>query len=181
MTHIERLVERIDKGEMAASDELVPLVYNELRALASNRLAKEEVGSLDTSDLVHEAYLRLVGPDQKWEGRRHFFGAAAEAMRRVLVVRARRKQRIKHGGQMRRIELHDSAMEGDCSPEEILVVNDLFDRFSELHAKEADVAKLRYFAGLNLTDIASVLEISVGSVHKYWKFARAWLYRELQE
>ena len=181
MTSMEDLIERIQMGETAASEELVPLVYNELRSLASKRLAQEAAGSLDTTDLVHEAYLRLVGSNQKWEGKRHFFGAAAEAMRRVLVDRARRRQRVKHGGQLKRIDLHDSAMEGQSSAEEILVVHDLFDRFAEQNATEAEVARLRYFAGLNLSEIAQLLGISVGSAHKYWKFAKAWLYRELQE
>jgi RNA polymerase sigma factor (TIGR02999 family) len=175
---IQQMVARIESGEAAAEEELLPLVYNELRALASIRLAKEEEKSLQTTELVHEAYLRLVGSNRQWEGRAHFFGAAAEAMRRVLVDRARRRQRAKHGGDRKRVELHDSAMEAGSSPDEVLMVNELFDRLAEKHSTEAALAKLRYFAGFNLTEAAAALDISVGSAHKYWKFARAWLYRE---
>jgi RNA polymerase sigma factor (TIGR02999 family) len=175
------MVERIDAGDTAAAEELLPLLYNELRTLASSRLAKEPQQSLQTTDLVHEAYLRLIGSDTKWQGRAHFFAAAAEAMRRVLVDRARRKQRIKHGGDHHRVALHDSAMEAGSSPAEILMVNELFDRLAEKHPTEAELAKLRYFAGFSLTEAATALEISVGSAHKYWKFARAWLYRELNK
>ncbi len=179
MADVQQIVSRIEAGEAAVEEELLPLVYDELRALASSRLAREgQHQSLQTTELVHEAYLRLVGLDQKWEGRAHFFGAAAEAMRHVLVDRARRKRRIKHGGNHKRIELHDSAMEAGSSPAEILVVNDLFDRLVEKHPTEAELAKLRYFGGFNLTEAAAALDISVGSAHKYWKFARAWLYRE---
>ena len=180
MTVVQQIVARIELGEATADEELLPLVYNELRILASKRLAKEAAESLQTTELVHEAYLRLIGPDQRWEGRSHFFGAAAEAMRRVLVDRARRKQRVKHGGDWQRVQMHESAIESGSSPSEILAVNELFDLLSEAHPKEAEVAKLRYFAGFNLTEIANALDISVGSAHKYWKFARAWLYREYQ-
>ena len=178
MLAFERI--RIESGETALDEELLPLVYDELRVLASSRLAREANVSLQTTELVHEAYLRLVGPDTKWKGRAHFFGAAAEAMRRVLVDRARRKQRVKHGGDRQRVELHDSAIEAGVSPEEILIVSDLFDNLAEQHPTEAEVAKLRYFAGFTLTEVAQALDISVGSAHKYWRFARAWLYREYE-
>ncbi|MCH8042580.1 MAG: sigma-70 family RNA polymerase sigma factor [Planctomycetes bacterium] len=178
MADVQQIVTRIESGEATAEEELLPLVYDELRALASSRLAKDAQHSLQTTDLVHEAYLRLVGSNTQWEGRAHFFGAAAEAMRRVLVDRARRKQRIRHGGGRRRVELHDSAMEAGSSPDEILIVNELFDRLAEKHPTEAELAKLRYFVGFTLAEAAAALNISVGSAHKYWKFARAWLYRE---
>ena len=178
MADVQQIVTRIELGEATAEEELLPLVYDELRALASSRLAKDAQHSLQTTDLVHEAYLRLVGSNTQWDGRAHFFGAAAEAMRRVLVDRARRKQRIKHGGGRRRVELHDSAMEAGSSPDEILIVNELFDRLAEQHPTEAELAKLRYFVGFTLAEAAAALDISVGSAHKYWKFARAWLYRE---
>jgi len=177
MADVQQIIERIGSGE-ASAEELLPLVYEELRTLARGRLAREAGDSLQTTDLVHEAYLRLVGSDVKWNGRAHFFGAAAEAMRRLLVERARRKQRIKHGGYRKRVELHDSAMEAGSSPDEILIVNELFDRLTEKHPREAELAKLRYFAGFNLTEAAAALDISTSSAHKYWKFSRAWLYRE---
>ncbi len=179
MANVQKMTARIESGEATAEEELLPLVYDELRALASRRLGKEGAPqSLQTTELVHEAYLRLVGSNRKWEGRAHFFGAAAEAMRRVLVDRARRRQRTKHGGDHRCIELHDSAMEAGSSPDEVLMVNELFDRLAESHPTEAALAKLCYFAGFNLTEASEALDISVGSAHKYWKFARAWLYRE---
>ena len=176
---ISRILRAADEGQAVDMSALLPLVHDRLRAIATRRMAAESAGhTLQATALVNEAYLRLVGSDTKWEGRAHFFGAAAEAMRHVLVDRARRKRRIKHGGDHKRIELHDSAMEAGSSPAEILVVNDLFDQLAKKHPTEAELAKLRYFAGFNLAEAAAALDISVGSAHKYWKFARAWLYRE---
>ncbi|MEZ6121092.1 MAG: ECF-type sigma factor [Pirellulaceae bacterium] len=182
MSDIERIFEQIEAGNTLAFDEeLVPLLYDELRALASRRLAKEPARSLQTTELVHEAYLRLVGPNRQWNGQAHFFGAAAEAMRRVLVDRARKNRRVKHGGEMQRMPLNESDLGGNSSSVDILIINDLFDRLEQLHPKEAQVAKLRYFASFRLEEIADALDISVGAVHKYWMFARAWLYREYQK
>lgn len=181
MTDLQSIFDRINAGETTIDEELLPIIYDELRALASRRLAKEAACSLQTTELVHEAYLRLIGPDQKWEGRVHFFSAAAEAMRRVLVDRARQRQSLKRGGDHRRVTMSDSAMEAQESPAEILEINELFDRLAELHPQEAEVAKLRYFAGFKLAEVASALRISVGSAHKYWNFAKAWLYREYQK
>ena len=181
MADVKEIVARIESGKTAAAEELLPLVYDELRALAGSRLARSPGQSLQTTELVHEAYLRLVGSDKQWEGKRHFFAAAAKAMRCVLVDRARRKQRIKHGGNRRRVELHDSAMEAGSSPDEILIVNELFDRLAEQHPVEAELAQLRYFAGFNFAEAAAALDISIGSAHKYWNFARAWLYREYEK
>ena len=163
------------------SDELLSIVYNELRGLASRRLARELPGQTwQTTELVHEAYLRLIGSDQSWNGRAHFFGAAAEAMRRLLVERARRRKRDKHGGNRKRLELHDSAVHGEASPEEIVLVNDLFEQFAAENPVEAEVAKLRYFAGMNLEETAQVLGVSVTTAHRYWSFARAWFRVELE-
>ena len=181
MTNIQDMVDRIQSGQIAPEEELLPALYQELRTLASRRLAREAHASLQTTELVHEAYLRLVGNDTQWEGRAHFFGAAAEAMRRVLVDRARRNQRAKRGGGQRPGMLHESVMEAGCSPDEIVIVNDLFDKLAEQHPTEAELAKLRYFVGFNLSEAASALEISIGSAHKYWRFARAWLYREYSQ
>ncbi len=180
MADVQQIIERIGAGE-ASTEELLPLVYEELRVLARGRLAREANESLQTTDLVHEAYLRLVGSDVKWKGRAHFFGAAAEAMRRLLVERARRKQRIKHGGDRKRVELHDSAMQVGSSADEVLIVHELFDRLTEEHPREGELAKLRYFAGFSLAEAAQALDYSTTTAHKYWKFARAWLYRELNK
>lgn len=181
MSDVTGIIEQIESGDLAASDQLLPLVYDELRALASRRLAKSPEQSLQTTELVHEAYLRLVGADQKWQGRGHFFAAAAEAMRRVLVDRARRRKRAKHGADQKPMDLHDSAISAGCPPEEVLVVNELFDRLAERHPAEAEVAKLRYFVGFNHREAAEALGIPVSTAHSHWTFARAWLLREYRK
>ena len=137
MSEVTEIIELIEAGNLAAADQLLPLVYAELRSLASRRLAKSPDHSLQTTELVHEAYLRLVGSDQKWDGRRHFFAAAAEAMRRVLVDRARQRKSEKRGADAKRIDLHDSAITVGCPPEEVLVVDELFGLLAERHPAEA--------------------------------------------
>ena len=180
-SEITQIAKQIEAGKPRAADELLAIVYDELRRLASRRLARELPGQTwQTTELVHEAYLRLVGGEQKWDGRAHFFAAAAEAMRRILVERARRKQRAKRGGGRHRIQLHESAVEDGTRPHEILLVNDLFDEFEREHPPEAEVAKLRYFAGFNLSETARTLEISVTTSHRYWVFARAWFFEKLR-
>ena len=178
MSDLQAIIYRINAGEATIDTDLLPIVYDELRGLARRQLAKEGVNSLQATELVHEAYLRIVGTDQQWEGRVHFFNAAAEAMRRVLVDRARRRKSQKRGGDHRQVPMRESAIEAKDSPAEILEVDDLFNRFSEIHPQEAAVAKLRYFAGFSLTEVSNALGISVGSAHKYWDFSKAWLYRE---
>lgn len=184
MTDVTEILNRIDAGDQRASDELLPIVYDELRILASQRLAREwPNNSLQATELVHEAYLRLVGGDGTWQGLAHFFAAAAEAMRRILVDRARAKRSLKRGGG-RRVELHDSAVQAasaDAAADEILVVSDLLDRFAEKHPEEAELAKLRYFADFNISEVARALEIPVSTAHDRWNFARAWLRREVEK
>jgi len=181
MSDITQLMNRMKSNDPRASDELLTLVYEELRQLASRRLAREVPGQTwQTTELVHEAYLRLLGSDQTWDGRGHFFAAAAEAMRRLLVERARRKGRERHGGGRRRLALHESAVEKGAAPDEILLIDDLFDQFEQRHPAEAKVAKLRYFAGFNLRETAAALELSISTAHRYWDFARAWFLAELQ-
>ena len=181
MSDVTKIIERIDDGDTAAADQLLPLVYGELRSLASRRLAKSADQSLQTTELVHEAYLRLVGPDQKWDGRGHFFAAAAEAMRRVLVDRARQRKSEKRGADPKRIDLHDSAISDGCPPEEVLAVHELFDLLAKRHPAEAEVAKLRYFVGFNHREVAEALGIPVSTAHSHWTFARAWLLREYRK
>lgn len=161
------------------SDQLFTAVYHELRRLASRRLQHERAESLQTTDLVHEVYLRLIGSEQSWQGNTHFFAAAAESMRRILVDRARRRRAARHGGDRLRKELHDSALAAFNSPEEVLVVDELFDTFADEHPKEAETAKLRYFAGFTLDEAATALGISTSTAHRHWEFARAWLFRML--
>lgn len=182
MNEVTLIIERIRGGDAGATDELLPIVYDELRRMAGQKLGAEAgQPTIQTTELVHEAYLRLVGTDQSWDCRAHFLAAAAEAMRRILVERARRRQRIRYGGGRQRVEFHESAIEADAAPEEILVVNDLLDHLAAKHPVEAAVVKLHYFAGFNISEAARALEIPVSSAHRHWAFARAWLYRRLKD
>ncbi len=138
MNDVTLIIERIRGGDAGATDDLLPIVYNELRRMAGRKLDAEAAHpTIQTTELVHEAYLRLVGTDQSWDGRAHFLAAAAEAMRRILVERARRRRRIRHGGGRHRVDFHESAIEADDAPDEILVVNDLLDHLAEKHPIEA--------------------------------------------
>jgi RNA polymerase sigma factor (TIGR02999 family) len=185
LSDVTELLTRIKGGDGQAAGELLPVVYAELRRLAAQRVAREGAeNSLQATELVHEAYLRLVGADQQWDGKSHFFAAAAEAMRRILVDRARRKKSLKRGGNQQRIELHESAIrasQGVSPVEEILLVNDLLDRLSELHPDEAEVAKLCYYADFNVSEAARALGIPISTAHDRWTFARAWLRCEIQK
>jgi len=182
MNEVTLIIERIRSGDAGATDELLPIVYDELRRMAGRKLSAEAGHpTIQTTELVHEAYLRLVGTDQSWDCRTHFLAAAAEAMRRILVERARRRQRIRHGGGRQRVDFHESAIEADAAPDEILVVNDLLDHLAEKHSVEAAVVKLHYFAGFNISEAARALDIPVSTAHRHWSFARAWLYRRLKD
>jgi RNA polymerase sigma factor (TIGR02999 family) len=181
MNNVVRLLEKIESGDSCAADELLPVVYEQLRRLAHRQLADESPGqSLQTADLVHEAYLRLVGSDQRWQGRGHFLGAAAEAMRRILVERARKKRRIKHGGRSLRVELTEAALQLSPSPEEVITVSDLLDLLGRDHPLEAQIVKLHYFAGLNISEAGRALGVSSSTAHRHWMFARAWLHEAIR-
>jgi RNA polymerase sigma factor (TIGR02999 family) len=176
MSDLTQLLERIDNGDRRATDELLPIVYRELRRLASKQLASETAGqSLQSADLVHEAYLRLLGGKQEWDGCGHFFAAAAEAMRRILVERARKKRRIKHGGEFTRLELSDESASSGPSPDEVIEVSELLESLANGHAQAAQIVKLHYFAGLNISEAARALGITGSMAHRQWNFARAWL------
>jgi RNA polymerase sigma factor (TIGR02999 family) len=182
MSDVSGLLDRIDAGDPHAADELLPIVYDQLRRLAHRQLKNESPGqSLQTSDLVHEAYLRLVGSDQKWQGSGHFLAAAAEAMRRILVERARKKQRIRHGGLLKRVKLFDAAARLSPAPEEVIMVSDLLDSLAAAHPDEAQIVKLHYFAGLNISEAGRVLGISSSSAHRHWIYARAWLHEAIRD
>jgi RNA polymerase sigma factor (TIGR02999 family) len=181
MSDVTRLLERIETGDVQAADELVPIVYEQLRRQAHKQLATEAPElSLQTTDLVHEAYLRLVGSDQEWEGRGHFFAAAAEAMRRILVERARKRRRIKHGGRLARVDLSDAALSAGPSPDEVIMVSDLLESLANEHPLEAQIVKLHYFAGLNISEAGRALGISSSTAHRHWTFARAWLHEAIR-
>lgn len=171
-------------GDVRATQELFPLVYDELKALARKRVAREKTGhSLNATALVHEAYVRLVGSDggPHWHNRGHFFAAAAEAMRRILVENARRKARLKHGGEYQRIELTNVDVEMRAPPEMVLAIDDVLERFAQEDPVSSELVKLRYFAGLSVEESGHALSLSRADAYRHWKFARAWLQCELSD
>jgi RNA polymerase sigma factor (TIGR02999 family) len=183
MSEVTRILSAIEHGEPRAAEELLPLVYDELRRLAAQKLAAEKPGqTLQATALVHEAYLRLVGPQpaQEWDSRGHFFAAAAEAMRRILVDNARRKQRIKHGGQLRRVGEEALNFAAEEPVEDLLSIDGLLDELTAADPQAGQVVKLHFFAGLTLDDAAGVLRISSRTVYRDWAFARAWLARRIK-
>jgi RNA polymerase sigma factor (TIGR02999 family) len=184
MADVTHLLDAIQQGNPQASEDLLPLVYQELRKLAAARLAQEKPGqTLQATALVHEAYLRLVGGegDSQWNSRAHFFGAAAEAMRRILVESARSKGRDKRGGQWRRFNLDQAAPESASPPVDLLDLNEALDELARIEPSKADLVKLRYFAGFTLDEAADLLGVSPATADRYWKYARAWLAARLRD
>lgn len=187
MDEISRVLDAIDRGVPHASDELLPLVYDELRKLAARKLAHERPGqTLDATALVHEAYLRLVDTPKDrnepgWENHRHFFAAAAEAMRRILVENARRKGREKHGGGHRRENADLDAIRALDTPEELLALHEALERLAAHDPTKAKLVELRFFAGLTLEQAAECLGISLSSADRAWRYARAWLYAAMSD
>ena len=181
MSDVTRILESIEHGDPKAADELLPLVYGELRKLAASRMANEAPHqTLQPTALVHEAWLRLVGDtNPNYNGRAHFFGAAAEAMRRILIDKARRKRAERHGGDQQRVELEgvDLATPGD--DDQLLAVNEALDKLASLHAVQAEVVKLRCFAGMTNAEAAQALGLTERTVKYYWSHARAWLIHEM--
>ncbi len=181
MSEVTRILAAIEEGDVRAVDELFPLVYQELRQLAAQRLGKEAPGqTLQATALVHEAYLRLVGgEEQKWSGRGHFFSAAAEAMRRILIENARRKQSLKHGGGRKRIRLDDADLAIEGASAELIALDEALERLAEKDRMKAELVKLRYFAGLTGEQAAEVLGISHSTADEHWAYAKAWLHFEI--
>jgi RNA polymerase sigma factor (TIGR02999 family) len=182
MSDVTRILKAIEQGETHAAGQLLPLVYEELRTLAAQRLAQETPGqTLQATALVHEAYLRLVGQEESrpWDSRGHFFAAAAEAMRRILIERARRKHRLRHGGGRRRFDLDQVVVADAGTGEELLALDEALDRLAQAEPIVAEVVKLRYFAGLTIAQAAAALGISVRTANRHWSYARAWLYQQL--
>jgi RNA polymerase sigma factor (TIGR02999 family) len=168
-------------GPQTASD-LLALVYEELRRVAAHKLASEVPGqTLQPTALVHEAWLRLAGSDQRWRDRHHFFGAAAEAMRRILIDRARKRGRLRHGSGLERIHLGQVDVAAASDDQTLLAVDEALDRLTAESPERAQLVKLRYFVGLSLAETAEVLGISESTAKRQWNYVRAWLYRELQE
>jgi RNA polymerase sigma factor (TIGR02999 family) len=182
MSDVTQILNAIAQGDPCAARQLLPLVYDELRRLAAQKLACERPGqTLDATALVHEAYLRLVGPadTQHWKDRGHFFAAAAQAMRNILVDNARRKQRDKHGGGRRRVALDDSVPAPPSAAEELLLLDEALTRLACEDPEAAAVVQVRYFAGLSVEEAALSLGLSRATAYRHWTFARAWLLHEL--
>ncbi|MFK7738283.1 MAG: ECF-type sigma factor [Pirellulaceae bacterium] len=183
MSDVTKILSAIDNGDKNATDKLLPLVYQELRKLASAKLSKEKPGqTLQPTMLVHEAYVRLVDVDQpqQWSGRGHFFGAAAEAMRRILVEKARQKQSQKRGGHLRRVDLDAASPTVEAPGEELLALDEALTRFEEQWPDKAKLVKLKYFVGLTIPEASKALGVSTATAERYWKFARAWLHSQLK-
>jgi len=176
------LLTAVERGEPKAAGELLELVYQELRQLATRKMAQESPGhTLQPTALVHEAWLRLVGPENpSFENRANFFSAAAEAMRRILIHRARRRRTRRHGGEYQRVDFTECDLIAPQADEELLAVHEALDKLARDHPVQAEVVKLRYFGGCKNEEVAQILDISLSTVKTYWAFARAWLLREIK-
>ena len=180
--HVTRILNAIEQGDQHASDKLLPLIYDELRRLAAQKLHQESTGqTLQPTALVHEAYLRLVDVEnqQRWDSRGHFFAAAAEAMRRILVDSARRKRSLKRGGDLARQELIEAEVAAPEKPLDLLALDEALDRLEATDAQAAKLVKLRYFSGLTVAQAAEAMGVSLRTAERSWTFAKAWLYREM--
>ena len=182
MSDVTQILTAIEQGDHQAADSLLPLVYEELRKLAAHRMANEAAGqTLQPTALVHEAWLRLVGKETpKFANRAHFFAAAAEAMRRILIDNARRKRALRHGGGQQRVDLEKVDHSSASNDDQLLAVNDALDKLAALSKSEAELVKLRYFVGMTLEEAADALGISARTADNYWAHARAWLFHELK-
>lgn len=179
---VTQILEAVGAGDARAADQLLPLVYDELRRLAAARMSQEPPGqTLQPTALVHEAWLRLAGAKPEgWNGRGHFFGAAAEAMRRILVERARKKARVRHGGQLERVDLGHVTVAAQDNDDTILAIHEALEKLAGQSPQKAEVVKLRYFAGMEHAEIAEALGVSEPTVRRHWAYARSWLYAELK-
>ena len=183
MSDVTRILTAIEQGDAKAVDELLPLVYEELRRLAAQKMTQEPPGqTLQATALVHEAYIRLVGAEaQNWSGRTHFFAAAAEAMRRILIDNARRKRRLKRGGAQQRVDFDDACIAIEEPSEDIVALDEALAKLAVEDPVKADLVTLRYFAGLTIEQAAGVLRISRATADRYWSYARAWLFHEINK
>lgn len=181
MSDITRILTAIEQGDAKSTEELLPVVYNELRRMAAYKMANEPAGhTLQPTALVHEAWLKLVdSPAQSWQNRAHFFGAAAETMRRILIARARRKGRQCRGSGAEHLDVDELEIASPAPDDELLALNDALDRFAALEPQQAELVKLRYFAGLKIEEAAEVLGISEATAKRWWAYARAWLFNDI--
>jgi len=183
MSNITRILTAIEQGDARAPEELLPLVYNELRRLAAHKMSAEPAGhTLQPTALVHEAWLQLVDPpSQSWQNRAHFFGAAAEAMRRILIARARRKLALRRGAGGAHLDVDELEIASPAPDDQLLALNEALDRLAALEPQQAELVKLRYFVGLKIDEAAEVLGISKTTAKRWWTYARAWLHAEIHE
>ena len=183
MSDVTRILNAIEAGDTRAADKLLPLVYEELRLLAAQKLSQEKPGqTLQATALVHEAYIRLVGAEaQDWKSRGHFFRAAAEAMRRIIIDNARRKSSLMRGGNHQKVELSEIVLTSDAQPhlEDLIALDEAIEKLARTDKVKSELVKLRYFAGLTIEQVAGVLDISPATAKRYWTYARAWLIREI--
>jgi RNA polymerase sigma factor (TIGR02999 family) len=183
VSEVTQILRRSQQGDPRAGEELLPLVYAELRRLAASKLAQEQPGhTLQATALVHEAWLRLIGPEEpkEWNSRGHFFGAAAEAMRRILVDRARKKARARHGGEWERLDLDHVTLATEDRDDTVLAIDEALEKLARESPQKAEIVKLRYFTGMEHAEIAQVLGVSEPTVRRHWAYARSWLYAELK-
>ncbi|MCP4709226.1 MAG: sigma-70 family RNA polymerase sigma factor [Planctomycetes bacterium] len=183
MSNVTYILNAIEKGDAHAVDQLLPLIYDELRLLAAQKLARESPSqTLQPTALVHEAYLRLIGADNpNFNSRNHFFAAAAEAMRRILIENARRKHRLKHGGNLRKINLEDADLAIEPPSDDLIALDQALTQLTAADPQKAELVKLRYFAGLTIEQSAQILQISPTTAKRYWTYARAWLFRQINQ
>jgi RNA polymerase sigma factor (TIGR02999 family) len=182
VSDLTQILERAQQGDSKAAEELLPLVYEQLRKLAAHNLAQEAAGNtLQPTALVHEAWLRLVGaPEQDWNSRNHFFMAAAQAMRRILIERARQKSRLKRGGDQQRVPLEELELATNADSETLLLIEEAMERLAKADPVKARLVELRFFTGLSLEEAALVLGVSTPTAKRYWAYSRAWLFQELE-
>jgi len=183
MSDVTRILTAIEQGDVKEADKLLPLVYEELRRLAAHKMSRESPGqTLQATALVHEAYIRLVGSEaQNWNGRTHFFAAAAEAMRRILIDNARRKQRLKRGGGQDKIDLADAELVIQAPSDDLVALDEAIAKLADEDKAKADLVKLRYFAGLTLAQAADILGLSQTTAKRHWTYSQAWLYRQIKK
>lgn len=181
MTDLTRILTAIEQGDAKSTDELLPLVYQELRRMAAHKMSVEPAGhTLQPTALVHEAWLQLVAPPaQSWQNRAHFFGAAAEAMRRILIARTRRKGRQRRGSGAEHLDVDDLEIASAAPADQLLALNEALDRFAELEPQQAELVKLRYFVGLKIPETAEILGVSEATAKRWWTYARAWLFDQI--
>ena len=182
MSEVTRILQSMESGDAKRADELLPLVYEELRKLAAAKMANESsTQTLQPTALVHEAWLRLTGNENiQWNGRAHFFGTAAEAMRRILIDNARRKRALRHGGNQRRIDIGDIDVAAIEKEDELLAINEALNEFATVDKQKAELVKLRYFTGMRIDEAAQILGVSIPTANRWWVFARAWLYQKIR-